>query len=687
MVASGRFGGVGQRLAWAVVLIAISATLLGLAWFFSASPILDGLDKLFGVIGALAGLVAVYLAVEQRRRAGAPANEDPGALDGLATAVTAVWRPQQRNRRLLNPHPLPTAWTTIGPPIADHWSNIRSDGDPTPLDLDGCLDMRHPDGLHQILTDRRLRGRVVILGDPGAGKTALLLREALRLLQVREPGDRVPVLLRLSTWNPDELHLEQWIASRLGCDYACATPIALDRLLPLLDGLDEMPAPNRARALQAISNTFDPEHPLVLTSRSNEYLDTLAALPGTTMAAATVLELTAVPVEVVRDYLQRSTGRANQWRQVFDRDTTDHDGRLAAALTEPLWIDLARTTYADPNQPDNQPAQLLDLPNTETIRSHLLDRLIPTAYPDPPEPGPDGHIWRRSDAHRYLRHLARHMQRHNTQDLAWWELARTLPRRARLAYGVAFGTALGLPFGLATGKQVGLVAGPASGLQVGLAVGLAVGLVFGLVFGLTLGRSSWRVGPSRRRIRWRRSDRPVIRRLKSVLMVGLGACLVVGLAVGPFVGLRLELLGGMASGLVFGLLAGLVGEFTTFLDGSDADLVATDPLGLLRHDRRRGLVTALWVGLPLGLALGLPLGHAGGPEVGLAGGLGAALGHGLTTTSWGLLQCARLWWCSRNNLPWPLMAFLADAHRRGLLRQAGGVYQFRHALLRDRLAT
>jgi hypothetical protein len=33
------------------------------------------------------------------------------------------------------------------------------------------------------------------------------------------------------------------------------------------------------------------------------------------------------------------------------------------------------------------------------------------------------------------------------------------------------------------------------------------------------------------------------------------------------------------------------------------------------------------------------------------------------------------------------MDFLADAHRRGVLRQAGAVYQFRHIELQHRLAT
>ena len=47
---------------------------------------------------------------------------------------------------------------------------------------------------------------------------------------------------------------------------------------------------------------------------------------------------------------------------------------------------------------------------------------------------------------------------------------------------------------------------------------------------------------------------------------------------------------------------------------------------------------------------------------------------------------ARCWLALRDCLPWNLMAFLDDAHRRGVLRQSGGVYQFRHARLQQYLA-
>jgi hypothetical protein len=47
---------------------------------------------------------------------------------------------------------------------------------------------------------------------------------------------------------------------------------------------------------------------------------------------------------------------------------------------------------------------------------------------------------------------------------------------------------------------------------------------------------------------------------------------------------------------------------------------------------------------------------------------------------------ARIWLFARGRMPWRTLRFLADAHRRGVLRQMGAVYQFRHIRLQERLA-
>jgi len=90
---------------------------------------------------------------------------------------------------------------------------------------------------------------------------------------------------------------------------------------------------------------------------------------------------------------------------------------------------------------------------------------------------------------------------------------------------------------------------------------------------------------------------------------------------------------------------------------------AASPAAVLGRDRRAALVLIL----AFGLAFGLVASRRG--------------------TAWPGYMAARSWLVLRHQLPWPLMAFLADAHQRGVLRQVGSVYQFRHIDLQRRLAS
>lgn len=58
----------------------------------------------------------------------------------------------------------------------------------------------------------------------------------------------------------------------------------------------------------------------------------------------------------------------------------------------------------------------------------------------------------------------------------------------------------------------------------------------------------------------------------------------------------------------------------------------------------------------------------------------------VASRAWGVYLLTHCWLAARGRLPLRLMRFLDDAHRRGVLRNAGAVYQFRHARLQDRLS-
>jgi hypothetical protein len=127
---------------------------------------------------------------------------------------------------------------------------------------------------------------------------------------------------------------------------------------------------------------------------------------------------------------------------------------------------------------------------------------------------------------------------------------------------------------------------------------------------------------------------------------------VTGLVVGPIALLVFTLALDLVTGLIFGLIVGT------------ADWLVSWLLGQLLHDE---------------LAIQVISGSVMGVVVGLL--------FGFKKTTWPAFTLMRCRLAIRRNLPWRLMGFLADAHRRGVLRQAGAVYQFRHGELQRRLAT
>jgi hypothetical protein len=138
---------------------------------------------------------------------------------------------------------------------------------------------------------------------------------------------------------------------------------------------------------------------------------------------------------------------------------------------------------------------------------------------------------------------------------------------------------------------------------------------------------------------------------------------------------------GLAFGLAFGLTVAPVN-----LSESPS------PISVLRRDRSTFLLTTFVIALVSVLVLVLVFGvghpHERVPTiVGVATfGLALGLGIGMSQTPWGMFALTRAWLAMRGRLPFRLVAFLADAHQRGVLRQVGAVYQFRHIELQRRLA-
>ncbi|MEU2515212.1 WD40 repeat domain-containing protein [Streptomyces syringium] len=151
------------------------------------------------------------------------------------------------------------------------------------LRLDGRLDGRFDEATAQLAEGygRVRSGRLVVLGEPGAGKTVLAILLALGLLKTRTPGGPVPVLLAASSWDPVCEPLDDWIVHTLASSYYSGRRDIprrlLDRglLLPILDGLDEIPESSRRSAIHAINRALGGDRPIVVTCRSAEYEDVI----------------------------------------------------------------------------------------------------------------------------------------------------------------------------------------------------------------------------------------------------------------------------------------------------------------------------------------------------------------------------------------------------------------------------
>ncbi|MFG3409297.1 helix-turn-helix domain-containing protein [Streptomyces sp. NPDC048142] len=545
----------------------------------------------------------------------------------------------------------------------------------------------------------------------------------------------------------DHPHLARRVA---GGTTQAAALVDADLILPVLDGFDEIARGLRDAALDALNDTSLPlvltsrrhEYEQVVTATRAP----LVWAAGIELADLTVEDLAAYLPRTARPVaheVRRATGGATGsgtgvWDEVLEAlRTGDTPGaaQLADVLRTPLMVILARTMYSE--APDRSPAELLDttrFPTPSDLEEHLLAGFVPTVYRRrAPERSEDGRRQREWDAERarhWLGYLAHSLSQGDggRQDLAWWRLSRRLPTGTRVLH-VTLTSALCM----ATATWlVGLVAqlwqsvewfGPAIVLVQGALVGLIAGVAFGLVYAVMAALDRVALQPSRVRLRLPAADRRVARRPLRAFTARFGFMLLGGAVLGigyawahallralylgsslsdPGV-LRGVLINMLVFALIFGLSAGLVfGLLATFEAPMDITAAAT-PLRLLSANRATAghqllvLMPAVTLGVCLCgfLVVGLfqdllgPLVWrlADAVLLGAVGGLGGASSYVLAFTAWGQwLTLSRVWLPLTGRLPWNTVVFLEDAYRRGVLRQTGAVYQFRHIRLQRHLA-
>ncbi|MFF2085371.1 NACHT domain-containing protein [Nocardia sp. NPDC058176] len=611
-----------------------------------------------------------------------------GLADGLSAAVDQAEMQVQQELRAGQGALMPVRFTAAAHP-----------------QLEAGIDSAEVDEISTYFDLLEQPRRLVVLGDPGAGKTvaatylvrSLIQRRSELLAVTRRAAEPVPVRVNTAGWDGGQ-EFSTWLVTRLGVDYQLRAHVAekmvkSGMILPILDGLDEMDddttSGKRARALLDRLNEREWAHrPAVVLCRSTEF-DHLAQAGGDNglHGAATVI-LDPLTTNQPADYLTRYQHRINAKHPAWNRITThlrQHpDTPLAVTLRNPWMLGLIATAL---HRTPQTTTALLDCTTPGAVRDGLFAAQIPAAIAGTDD-NKQFRDYTSDNVEKWLHTLARHLEHrrasgHNGTAIRLdeiWEIAGTT--RIRLLHGLALALLVGLIYGL-TGwfvfeLMVGFTGGLAYESANRLIVGLIVGLPVGLAFGLTAGLARF---PRAARIAWKVPTRTRWPRGLAFGLAGMFIGVILGgLTAGVPAGLPAGLTAGLTVGPIFWLMFGLMFGLETEAD--DQLALGTDARHLIRNDLQAALLYGA-MGLLFGLAAGIAFSLGAKLAVGLAAGLAFGLMFGLPITLLRVLVSGRfflavLLFKITGVFPGRPAVLLDWARDSGLLRVNATAYQFRH---------
>lgn len=195
-----------------------------------------------------------------------------------------------------------------------------------------------------VFVREEVKGKLLILGAPGAGKTTALLQLAKHLAHHAEQDVSVPVpiLLNLSSWKDDNQPIDRWLAAELKVKYGVRNDIGerwLNEggLTPLLDGLDELEPMRQGKCVQAMSQfqqDYRPKH-LVVSCRLAEYQNSSVKLQ---LNGAVCLQ--PLTDEQVRNYLVDAKA-PELWTSI------QNDTVLFGLAKSPLLLSMMRLVHQE----------------------------------------------------------------------------------------------------------------------------------------------------------------------------------------------------------------------------------------------------------------------------------------------------------------------------------------------------
>jgi GTPase SAR1 family protein len=536
-----------------------------------------------------------------------------------------------------------------------------------------------------------MNGSLLILGEPGSGKTTMLLELARDTISRAEedPAQPIPVVFNLSSWAEKEQSIGDWLVDEFNSKYNIPKKIARpwvenDELTLLLDGLDEVRSKRRDACVQAI-NGFRQEHlvHLAVCTRTAEY----RAL-ATRLKLQTAIVLQPLRPEQIDTYL---AGTGNELVAV--RDTLEHDTALQELAQSPLTLSVMTLAYRGMPVEDLQPIATI-----EARRRHIFDNYVQRMFE------------RRSTERRstleqtvhWLGWLARRLVQHE-QTVFLIERMQPSWLSTSGQYDVCTigpHVLIGAIFGLLVWVPLGMFAGSIAAL-------LAAILVWQLYIIFAISFSQNRINNINAvetlSLSWSEARRQAPGMLMRGLVYGwilgllggLGGWFLYELSGGPLVGLPFGLsewlLTGLSGWLIVGLLTGLILGLVAGLFSIPIGGLVTKPIEAIMEPNqgiRQSARSALLVGLISGLITGICFGLIAGLKTGLIVGLGVGLAFGLKYGGLDFIShfTLRFILYRDGSVPWNYRHFLDYASERILLRKVGGGYIFIHRSLMEYFA-